>query len=295
MRWAWPASRSRGADDSSPAGEETDNIVFVKVKATGHDDLMVSDNDVIEIQYPGIARVHAAPAHVRLLNVGVYFDFWVKSTDAVSAERGGDMGFGGWHTEVFMGEVTDESMPLMKEDPEDDMAMVNATEPTDDGEENMDHLGKSTFSYKVDPAMLAEGPAMFTVRVTPVDEDGVVAALRLEANEESVQPVQPDGGETWTQSDALVYPHDGLALPDKDAAKTNDRGPIRITYTTQTLTVGVYRETDDEPGFSNYQSKVCGGDQRPSADVGKELMVEVMVRRTRADAWTKYEYKAFDR
>ena len=264
--------------DTSPAGDDTDNIVFVKVKSEGHEDLTVSDNDVIEIQYPGVARVHLAPAHVRLLNVGVYFDFWVKSTDAVSAERGGDKGFGGWHTEVFMGEVTDESMPLMKEDPEDDMAMVNATEPTDDGEENMDHLGKSTFSYKVDAAMLAEGSAMFTVRVTPVDEDGVVAALRLEANEESVQPVQPDGGEMWTQSDALVYPHDGLALPDKDAAKTNDRGPIRITYTTQTLTVGVYRETDDEPGFSNYQSKVAGGDQRPSDDVADELEVEVMVR-----------------
>ena len=53
---------------------------------------MVSDNDIIEIQYPGVERAHAAPAHVRLLNVGVYFDFWVKSTDAVSAERRGDMG-----------------------------------------------------------------------------------------------------------------------------------------------------------------------------------------------------------
>ena len=254
--------------DSSPGSDDTDNIVFVKVKSEGHDDLTVSDNDVIEIQYPGIARVHAAPAHVRLLNVGVYFDFWVKSTDAVSAERGGDMGFGGWHTEVFMGEVTDESMPLMKPDPEDDMEMVNATEPTDDGEENMDHLGKSTFSYKVDAAMLAEGSAMFTVKAVQDDE----------AECEDMMSEQPDMCEMWTQSDALVYEHTGLALPDEDAAATNDRGPIRITYTTQTLTVGVYRETDDEPGFSNYQSKVAGGDQRPSDDVADELEVEVMVR-----------------
>ena len=268
------------ADDTSPAGDDTDNIVFVKVKATGHDDLKVSDNDIIEIQYPPVARVHAAPAHVLLLNVGVYFDFWVKSTDAVPAERGGDMGFGGWHTEVFMGEVTDESIPLMKPDPEDDMEEVNATEPTDDGEENMDHLGKSTFSYEVDAAMLAEGSAMFTVRATPVDEDG--------------ESVQPDGGEMWTQSDALTYEHDGLALPDKDAAATNDRGPIRITYTTQTLTVGVYRETDDEPGFSNYQSKVAGGDQRPSEDVSEELMVELMKENSRGRL-TRHEYKAFDK
>ena len=250
--------------DTSPGSDEPDNIVFVKVIDAGHDDLMVSDREVIEVQYPGVARVHGAPTSVRLLNVGVYFDFWVKSTDAVSAERGGDMGFADWHTDVFMGEVTDESMPLMKPDPEDDMEMVNATESTDDGEENMDHLGKSTFSYKVDAAMLAEGSAMFTVRATPVDEDG--------------ESVQPDGGEMWEQSDVLVYEHNGLDLPDEDAAATNDRGPIRITYTTQTLTVGVYRETDDEPGFTNYQSKVDGGDQRPSDDVADELEVEVMVR-----------------
>ena len=54
-----------------------------------------------------------------------------------------------------------------------------------------------------------------------------------------------------------------------------------MTFTTQKLTVGVYRETDDEPGFSNYQSKVSGGDQRPTADVGKELMVELMSENSR--------------
>ena len=206
--------------------------------------------------------MHGAPTHVRLLNVGVYFDFWVKSTDAVSAERGGDMGFGGWHTEVFMGEVTDESMPLMKPDPEDDMEMVNATEPTDTTTMGKT-LGKGTFSYKVDAAMLAEGSAMFTVRATPVDEDG--------------ESVQPDGGEMWEQSEALVYEHNGLDLPDEDAAATNDRGPIRITYTTQTLTVGVYREADDVAGFSDFQSRVSDGDHRPQADVAADMSVSVMV------------------
>ena len=248
--------------DTSPGSDESDNLVFVKVGETGHDDLMSSGKQVIEVEYPGIARVHAAPAHVRLLNVGVYFDFWVKSTDAVSAKRGGDMGFGGWHTEVFMGEVTDESMPLMKPDPEDDMEMVNATEPTDTTTMG-ETLGKGTFSYKVDAAMLAEGSAMFTVRATPVDEDG--------------ESVQPDGGEMWEQSEALVYEHNGLDLPDEDAAATNDRGPIRITYTTQTLTVGVYREADDVAGFSDFQSRVSDGDHRPDADVGADMSVSVMV------------------
>ena len=251
------------ADDTSPGSDDTDNIVFVRVVDAGHEDLMVSDRNVIEVQYPGVARVHGAPTSVRLLNVGVYFDFWVKSTDAVSAERGGDMGFGHWHTDVFMGEVTDESMPLMKPDPEDDMEMVNATERTDTA---MATRGKGTFSYKVDAAMLAEGSAMFTVRATPVDEDG--------------KSLQPDGGEMWEQSDALVYEHDGLALPHEDAAMMNDRGPIRITYTTQTLTVGVYREADDVVGFSDFQSRVSDGDHRPAADVAAELSVSVMVTAT---------------
>ena len=39
-------------DDSGPGSDETDNLVFVKVAETGHDDLMVSDNDIIEIEYP---------------------------------------------------------------------------------------------------------------------------------------------------------------------------------------------------------------------------------------------------
>ena len=66
------------ADDTSPGSDDTDNIVFVKVVDAGHDDLMVSDRDVIEVQYPGIARVHGAPTTVRFQNVAVNFQFWIK-------------------------------------------------------------------------------------------------------------------------------------------------------------------------------------------------------------------------
>ena len=260
------------ADDSSPAGDDTDNIVFVKVKATGHDDLMVSDNDVIEIQYPGVARVHAAPAHVRLLNVGVYFDFWVKSNETA---RDGDEGLGGWSTAVVMvdPDAEDDPEPLMMVDEDGDT--VNATMPTDDGEDDMDDKGKSTFSYVVDPTML---PATFGVAAVPVVGG---------------KSVQPDMGEMWEQSDPLMHTHTGLDLPLGEDDDMIDLGPIRITFTTQKLTVGVYRETDDEPGFSNYQSKVDGGDQRPSDDVSEELMVELMKESSRGRL-TRHEYKAFD-
>ena len=265
------------ADDTSPGSDDSDNIVFVKVVESGHDDLMVSSNDVVEIAYASTARLYAADDEkevATLVNVAVNFDFWVKSTDGVSMERGGDRGLGGWHTLVFMGDPTaEDAEPLMKQDPEDDTKMVNATMPTDDGEEDMANLGKSTFSYRLDPMALAEGPAAFVVVAAPVG--------------------QPSGGEKWEQSDPLAYVHNPLVLPAMNTAAINDRGPLRITWNTQKLTVGVYRETDDEPGFSNYQSKVAGGDQRPSDDVSEELMVELMKENSRGRL-TRHEYKAFD-
>ena len=266
------------ADDTSPGSDNSDNIVFVKVVDEGHADLMVSDNDVVEIAYAPTARLYAADDEeevATLVNVAVNFDFWVKSTDGVSMERGGDRGLGGWHTLVFMGDPTaEDAEPLMKQDPEDDTKMVNATMPTDDGEEDMANLGKSTFSSRLDPMALAEGPAAFVVVAAPVG--------------------QPSGGEKWEQSDPLAYVHNPLVLPAMNTAAINDRGPLRITWNTQKLTVGVYRETDDEPGFSNYQSKVAGGDQRPSDDVSEELMVELMKENSRGRL-TRHEYKAFDK
>ena len=263
-------------DDYRPGSEETDNLVFVKVvtEEDAESDLVVSDNDIIEIEYPGVARVHSAPAHVRLLNVAAAFDFWVKSTDAVPMERGGDAGLGGWHTEVYMGDPeAEDAEPLMKPDPDDDMEMVNATEPTDTA---MATRGKSTFSYRLTKEALAEGSVTFTVMVP---EAG-----------------QPDMKQTWEpQSDAgaITYEYDGFTLPEANTAEIQDQGPIRITFTTQNLVVAVYREADDQPGLTNYQSQLEGGDQRPVDDVAEEMQVELMKRGDR-NRLVRHEYKAFD-
>ena len=263
------------ADDTSPGSDDNDNIVFVKVVGTGHDDLVVSDNDVIEIAYASTARLYAADHEkevATLVNVAVSFDFWVKSNETA---RDGDEGLGGWSTAVVMvdPDSEDDPEPLMMVDEDGDT--VNATMPTDDGEDDMDDKGKSTFSYVVDPTML---PATFGVAAVPVVGG---------------KSVQPDMGEMWEQSDALTHTHTGLDLPLGEDDDMTDLGPIRITFNTQTLRVGVYRETDDEPGFSNYQSKVDGGDQRPSDDVSEELMVELMKESSRGRL-TRHEYKAFD-
>ena len=252
------------AADTSPGSDDSDNLVFVKVVDAGHADLMVSDNDVIEIEYPGIARVHSAPAHVRLLNMAVNFQFWVKSNETA---RDGDEFLAGWNTMVFMDEVTDDSEPLMIED--EDGEMVNATEPTDDGEDTMDDKGKATFSYTVTAADL---PAMFTVSATPVavDEDGKRTS------------VQPDMGEVWEQSDALMHTHTGLDLPLGEDDDMIDLDAIRVTYTTQTVYVGTHRELDDRTGFTDYLG-LGDGDARPTKDgnaIG-EIEVSLMVADSR--------------
>ena len=265
--------------DTSPGSDDTDNIVFVKVVDAGDDDLMVSDREVIEVQYPGVARVHDAPTTVRFQNVAVNFQFWIKN-DANA--RGGDVLVDGWHTQVFMGEVTDESMPLMMpdpEDPEDDMKMVNLTMPSEtsedeDGDGMPDGVtGRVMVSYPVTTDQL---PATFSVALRPDNTD---------ATDDIEDWQQPQAmGETWNQvGDNLTYTHTGFELPDDNTHEENDlnlklgQDPARVTFTTQKLTVGVYREADDVAGFSDFQSRVSAGDHRPAADVAKELSVSVMV------------------
>ncbi len=253
------------ADDTNPAGEATDNLVFVKVVGH-HDDLSVSDNPIIEVEYAGIKRVHVAPAHVRLLNTAVRFQFWVKS-DADA--RDGDMPLAGWHTTVTMG---DSEEALMKPDPEDATKMVNLTDPTEGDEEDGEELGRAMVSYAADPAML---PATFAVAVRPDNTDAT------DDIEDWQQPMAM--GETWEEvgDDRLMYTHTGFELPALNTHKMNDLGPTYVTFKTQKLTVGAYREADDEPGFSDFQSRVAHGDHRPAAGVAlsASVMVEASFRR----------------
>ena len=231
------------AMNTGPGGN--DNLVFVNVSATGHDDLAVSDNSVIEVSYPATARVHAAPAAVTLVNTRANFQYWVKNN---AMARGGDMGLGGWKTDVYMG------------DPEAEGAM-----PLEMGPEATDSTGLATFSYSVDPAMMKDGPATFTVMV------------------------QGDqSSEMYDQSDALEHMHDALAHPDMNTAAMNDLGPVHVTWTTQTLTVGVYREVDDEAGFTDYRAAM-GGDARPAAAVAGEMTAELLTRDER-NRLRAYEY-----
>ena len=246
--------------DTSPGSDDSDNLVFVKVVETGDDGLMVSDNDIIEIEYPGIARVHSAPAHVRLLNVAVNLQFWIKSNETA---RGGDMGLEGWATEYCM--PMDDDPETEDEDPvvctgED----ATFTAMTDDDDEAVltDEEGKGTLSFMADPAAL---PAMVYVRAADDQDDDL------------------DYDEAYEQSDALMHSHDGLILPANNDPAENmdlDLGPVRITYTTQSVYVGLHRELDDRTGYTDYIG-VGAGDDRVGDNADEKIDVSLMVADSR--------------
>ena len=271
--------------NTGPAGN--DNIVFVKVMEDGlHDDLAVSGNDFVEVAYAPSARLYAADEtkeYATLFNTAVAFDFWVKNKEM---GRGGDMGLGGWRVQSCMPMAkTDDAEEVVCEGDKAAFADImmgegDDAEPvvTNDGEDNMANLGKARYSYAVtDPAML---PAKFYVRVRPVDvdEDGKRTSK------------QPDMGEMWDPSGVLMHPHTGLDLPPGKDDDPVDLGPIRITFTTQSLTVGVYRETDDQPGFTDYRSDYPGGDHRPRTD---GIEVELMYSES-GGRLSRYDYMTFD-
>ncbi len=121
-----------------------------------------------------------------------------------------------------------------------------------------DAKGKGMHSDTVDVTKL---PLKYTIAVDSTQVDSLTTM-----------------GEMWTQSKALTHEHDGMALPADNMAADNDLGPIHITYKTQSLVIGVYRETDGVPGFTNYQSGVVGGDHRPVAAVAGKMSVELLAR-----------------
>ncbi|MXW17795.1 MAG: hypothetical protein F4123_09075 [Gemmatimonadetes bacterium] len=95
--------------------------------------------------------------------------------------------------------------------------------------------------------------------------------------------------EEWMQSAALAYTHNPLALPAMNTAAMNDLGPIYITYTTQRLVLGVYREADDEEGYTDYRSALPRGDHRPHKDVAAKMNIELMTRDSR-DRLRRYRW-----
>ena len=219
------------AKDKGPGGGDIDYLVFAKVVSTGHNDLRVHDDRIIEIEYHPAARESYAPAVARLINIRVNFQWAVMSN---ATAKDGNEYLANW--EATNGSVTNAS-------------------------------GLATFSDTLTmdqrTSVIGGTPMRFTVSMDDSQEDSV------------------DMGELWTQSRSRSHEHAGLTLPADNRASDNDLGAIYITWLTQAMVLGVYRETDDVEGFTAYQSKVPGGDHRPVASVFGDMTIELLARDSR--------------
>ena len=229
------------AMDLGPGGTGNDHLVIAKVTSTGHADLEFSDNKDIEIQYAAVNRVDHALTAARLVNVQVNFQWSVKSN---ADAKDGDKPLGGW-------------------------AANNGKEADDDGflayTDTTEATGLAEYSGRITVAeAIAEEAPTYTVKLAEAQVDTVT------------------GKERWGQSDAVMHTHDPLALPADNTSEMNDPDPIiYVTWTTQSLTLGVYREADDVEGFTDSRSALPSGDVRPHPEVGKGMTVELMTRDSR--------------
>ncbi len=139
--------------------------------------------------------------------------------------------------------------------------------------------GLATYSGKLSATQIAAAirgtPARFTVSLDTNQADSV------------------DGRERWTQSSSLSHTHTGLENPSTNTTASNDLGAIHITWQTHALVLGVYREADDVEGYTNYQSRLPGGDHRPVSSVAGRMKITALAEDDRGrDKPYKYDHDA---
>ena len=132
----------------------------------------------------------------------------------------------------------------------------------------------------------ATGLAMFSERLEVPD---AIAGKTYEVMLNEEQDDTVSGEEMWVPSDALEHTHNHLLLPEMNTAEINDLTAIRVTWTTQSLTLGVYREADDVEGYTDYRSALPRGDHRPHADVAEDMSIELLARDSR-NRLRRYEW-----
>ncbi len=139
--------------------------------------------------------------------------------------------------------------------------------------------GLATYTGRLSASQIAAAirglPARFTVAMSATQADSV------------------DMNEKWTASGSKSHSHTGLENPATNTMAANDLGAIYITWETHSLVLGVYRETDDEEGYTNYQSRVPGGDHRPVSSVARGMKITALAKDDRGrDKPYKYDHDA---
>ena len=141
----------------------------------------------------------------------------------------------------------------------------------------------------------ADGRGRYNDTVTAAEMASLIAAkpIRKTVRLDTIQADSVDMNERWTQSRSLTHTHTGLENPATNTYDKNDLGPIYITWKTHSMMLGVYREADDVEGFTDYQSRLPGGDHRPVSSVFREMSIELLARDSRNRLATyKYDHDA---
>ena len=133
----------------------------------------------------------------------------------------------------------------------------------------------------------ASGLATYSGWITSVE---AIAGASYDVMLAEEQDDSVTGKEKWGQSDLLKHDHNHLALPADNTSAMNHYGPIYVTWTTQSLTLGVYREADDVEGFTDYQSELAGGDHRPHSEVGRAMTVELLARESGTNRLRRHKW-----
>ena len=139
----------------------------------------------------------------------------------------------------------------------------------------------------------ANGRGRYTGTLTAAQRASLIAArpVRFTVALDTIQADSVDMNERWTQSRSPTHTHTGLENPATNTYDNNDLGNIYITWKTHSMMLGVYREADDVEGFTDYQSRLPGGDHRPVSSVFREMSIELLARdsRNRLDTY-KYDH-----
>ena len=215
------------AKDKGPGGGPIDYLVYARA-STSHSDLRIHNGSIIEVEYHRAARESYAPALVKLINIRVRYQWWVKSNETA---KDGNEFLEGWV--ATNGSATDGN-------------------------------GRARFTYTLTTAQQNS-----VIRGTPV---------RFTASLDDDQADSVDMRERWTQSRSLSYGHTGLEHPDSNNydSRGHDLGAIYVTWQTHAMVLGVYREADDVEGYTDYQSRLPGGDHRPVRSVEREMKITLM-------------------
>ena len=200
------------------------------------------------VEYEPVDQEVSAGAPFRVLSTRAILEFAVENLSN-DGESGGDP-MPGWAVHVRADSAKAAPFDTLKSAPKTGKVSVtyNNVKPGQKYYIRLPGSAEVSDTVESQDTAVTKGEA-FKLTAT-AGEDGGVMSVAL------------DTVKATAATQFLTYTHDGMSLP----ATKMDLGTIAVTFTTQTLIVGVHQERDNIRGYTN----IAPGDVRPSAaDLGE--------------------------